>query len=128
MKFDTKAIHAGYSPEKTTGSRAVPIYMTSAYAFESTEHARRLFALEESGNIYTRLQNPTTDVLEKRMAALDGGIGAMAASSGHGAITMTLLNLARSGDEIVSAKAIYGGAVNLMSKNPWTDGHKGKLC
>lgn len=116
MKFDTKAIHAGYSPEKTTGSRAVPIYMTSAYAFESTEHARRLFALEESGNIYTRLQNPTTDVLEKRMAALDGGIGAMAASSGHGAITMTLLNLARSGDEIVSAKAIYGGAVNLMSK------------
>lgn len=116
MRFDTKTIHAGYTPEKTTGSRAVPIYMTSAYAFESTEHARRLFALEESGNIYTRLQNPTTDVLEKRMAALDGGIGAMAASSGHGAITMALLNIARTGDEIVSAQAIYGGAVNLMSK------------
>ena len=116
MKFDTKAIHAGYAPDPATHSRAVPIYMTSAYAFESIEHARRLFALEEGGNIYTRIMNPTTDVLEKRVAALDGGIGAMAAASGHSAITMAILNIANSGDEIVAARAIYGGAVNLLSK------------
>jgi O-acetylhomoserine (thiol)-lyase len=116
MKFDTKAIHAGYTPDKTTHSRAVPLYMTSAYTFDSTEHARRLFALEEDGNIYTRLQNPTTDILEKRIAELDGGIGALGGASGHGSMTMTFLNLAKAGDEIVSAKAIYGGAVNLMGK------------
>jgi O-acetylhomoserine (thiol)-lyase len=116
MKFDTKAIHAGYSPDPATHSRAVPIYMTSAYAFDSIEHARRLFALEEGGNIYTRIQNPTTDVLESRVAALDGGIGGMAAASGHSAITMAILNIARNGDEIVSAQSIYGGAVNLLSK------------
>jgi len=116
MKFDTKAIHAGYTPDKTTHSRAVPIYMTTAYTFDSTEHARKLFALEESGNIYTRLQNPTTDVLEKRIAELEGGVGALGGASGHGSMTMTFLNLARAGDEIISAKSIYGGAVNLMSK------------
>ncbi len=115
-KFDTLAVHAGYSPESDTNARAVPIYMTSAYSFNNTEHARRLFALEEEGNIYTRLQNPTTDVLEKRIAALDGGIGALAGSSGHGSMTMTFLNLASAGDEIIAAKAIYGGAVNLMTK------------
>lgn len=116
MKFDTKAIHAGYEPDKTTHSRAVPIYMTSAYTFDSTEHARRLFALEEDGNIYTRLQNPTTDILEKRIAELDGGVGALGGASGHSSMTMTFLNLAHAGDEIVTAKAIYGGAVNLMAK------------
>lgn len=114
--FDTNAIHAGYRPDSDTNSRAVPIHMTTAYTFNNTEHARSLFALEEPGNIYTRLQNPTTGVLEERITALDGGIGAMAASSGHGGMTMAFLNLAGAGDEIVSARAIYGGAVNLMSK------------
>lgn len=116
MKFDSMAIHAGYTPDPTTHSRAVPIYLTSAYAFESIEHARRLFALEEDGNIYTRIMNPTTDVLEKRMSALDGGIGALAAASGHSAITMAILNIANAGDEVVAARAIYGGAINLLSK------------
>ncbi len=115
FKFDTLAVRAGYTPDET-GAMAVPIHMTSAYAFESTEHTRALFALEQSGNIYTRLQNPTTDALEKRAAALDGGIGAMAAASGHSAMTMMFLNLAEAGDEILSASGIYGGAVNLMKK------------
>lgn len=115
-RFDTKAIHAGYRPDAVTNSRAVPIYMTTGYTFNNTEHARSLFALEETGNIYARLQNPTTGVLEDRIAALDGGVGAMAASSGHGGLTMAFLNLASCGDEIVSSRAIYGGAINLMSK------------
>lgn len=114
-KFDTLAVHAGYKPDET-GSIAVPIHMTSAYAFRSTEHARSLFALEDNGNIYTRLQNPTSDVLEARAAALEGGIGALAAASGHSAMTMMFLNLAKEGDEIISASGIYGGAVNLMKK------------
>lgn len=110
----TRALHAGQVPDPTTGSRAVPIYQTSSYVFNSTEHAANLFALKEMGNIYTRLMNPTTDVLEKRLAALDGGVGALALSSGSSAIFLAILNLARAGDNIVSSSSLYGGTHNLF--------------
>ncbi len=116
LQFDSKLIHAGYSPEAETHSRQVPLYMTTAYTFDSTEAARKAFLLQEPANIYTRIMNPTCDVLERRIADLEGGIGALSACSGHGAMTMTFLCLASAGDEIVAARAIYGGAVNLMSK------------
>lgn len=111
---DTVLLHGGQVPDPTTGARAVPIYQTTSYQFRDTEHAANLFALKEFGNIYTRLMNPTTDVLEKRMAELDGGIGALAAASGQSACTMALLNIARAGDEIVSADNLYGGTYNLF--------------
>jgi O-acetylhomoserine (thiol)-lyase len=111
---DTVLLHGGQVADPTTGARAVPIYQTTSYQFRDTEHAANLFALKEFGNIYTRLMNPTTDVLEKRMAELDGGIGALAAASGQSAITLALLNIARSGDEIVSADNLYGGTYNLF--------------
>src|SRR5512145_374672 len=114
FNFDTLALHAGQTPDCETLSRAVPIYQTSSYVFKSSEHAANLFGLTEFGNIYTRLMNPTTDVLEKRMAALDGGIGALAVASGQSAITLALLNLAQAGDEIVSADNLYGGTYNLF--------------
>lgn len=112
--FDTLMIHAGQKPDSETLSRALPLYQTTAYAFKSVKHAADLFALKEEGNIYTRLQNPTTDVLEKRIAALDGGIGALAAASGHAAMFMTFANLCGAGDEIVSSICIYGGAINML--------------
>ncbi len=115
-QLETNAVHAGYQPEATTHANVPPLYMTTAYSFDNTEHARKLFALEEGGNIYTRLQNPTTDLLEARVAALEGGIGALALSSGHAAIVHTLLTIAREGDEIISANTIYGGAINLLGK------------
>ncbi|MCK5740088.1 O-acetylhomoserine aminocarboxypropyltransferase/cysteine synthase [bacterium] len=111
---ETLAIHGGQQPDSATGARAVPIYQTTAYQFQDTEHAARLFALEEFGNIYTRLQNPTTDVFEKRMALLDGGIGALATASGQSAISLALLNIAQAGDEIVSANNLYGGTYTLF--------------
>src|SRR5664280_412552 len=111
---DTVLLHGGQVADPTTGARAVPIYQTTSYQFRDTEHAANLFALKEFGNIYTRLMNPTTDVLEKRMAELDGGIGALAAASGQSAITLALLNIARAGDEIVSADNLYGGTHNLF--------------
>jgi O-acetylhomoserine (thiol)-lyase len=114
-QFDTLSIHGGHTPDTDTLSRAVPIYQTTAYNFHSTEHARRLFSLEEEGNIYTRLQNPTQDVLEKRVAALDGGVGALAVASGHAAISLALLTLAGAGDEIIASNQIYGGAINLFA-------------
>lgn len=114
LKVETLALHGGQEPDPTTGARAVPIYQTTSYQFKSTEHAANLFGLKEFGNIYTRLMNPTTDVLEKRIAALDGGIGALAVSSGQSAITIALLNIAQSGDEIVSADNLYGGTYNLF--------------
>ncbi len=114
--LETLAVHAGYEPEATTHANVLPIYMTTAYSFDSVEHARKLFALEEGGNIYTRLQNPTTTALEDRVTALEGGVGAVAASSGHGAITMALLTIAKAGDEIISSSTIYGGAINLLGK------------
>jgi O-acetylhomoserine (thiol)-lyase len=114
LKIETLALHAGQEPDPTTGSRAVPIYQTTSYQFKSTEHAANLFGLKEFGNIYTRLMNPTTDVFEKRIAALDGGVGALAVASGQSAITLALLNIAQAGDEIVSADNLYGGTYNLF--------------
>jgi len=114
LTVETLALHGGQEPDPTTGARAVPIYQTTSYQFKSTEHAANLFGLREFGNIYTRLMNPTTDVLEKRIAAIDGGVGALAAASGQSAITLALLNIARAGDEIVSADNLYGGTYNLF--------------
>ncbi|PIQ91011.1 MAG: O-acetylhomoserine aminocarboxypropyltransferase [Candidatus Omnitrophica bacterium CG11_big_fil_rev_8_21_14_0_20_41_12] len=114
LKTETLALHGGQEADPTTGSRAVPIYQTTSYQFKSTEHAANLFGLKEFGNIYTRLMNPTTDVLEKRMALLDGGAAALAVASGQSAITISLLNIAQAGDEIVSADNLYGGTYNLF--------------
>ncbi len=114
LKIETLALHGGQEPDPATGSRAVPIYQTTSYQFKSSEHAANLFGLTEFGNIYTRLMNPTTDVFEKRMAALEGGIGALAVASGQSAITLALLNIAQAGDEIVSADNLYGGTYNLF--------------
>lgn len=111
---DTLALHGGQEPDPATGSRAVPIYQTTSYQFRDTRHAADLFALKEFGNIYTRLMNPTTDVLEKRMALLEGGAAALAVASGQSAITLALLNIAGAGDEIVSADNLYGGTYNLF--------------
>jgi O-acetylhomoserine (thiol)-lyase len=112
----TLALHAGQQPDPATGSRAVPIHQTTSYCFRDTEHAADLFALKEMGWIYTRLMNPTTDVFEQRMAALEGGIGALGVSSGQQAITTALLNLAHSGEHIVSAAALYGGTITLFGQ------------
>ncbi len=114
LKPETLAVHGGQEPDPATGSRAVPIYQTTSYQFKSTDHAASLFALTESGNIYTRLMNPTNDVFEKRMALLDGGAGGLAVSSGQSAITLATLNIAQAGDEIVSADNLYGGTYNLF--------------
>lgn len=114
LKTETLALHGGQEPDPTTGSRAVPIYQTTSYQFKDTGHAANLFGLREFGNIYTRLMNPTTDVLEKRIALLDGGVGALATASGQAAISLALLNIAREGDEIVSADNLYGGTYNLL--------------
>ncbi len=113
-RFSTLAIHAGQKPDPATGALAVPIYRTTAYAFQDAAHAARLFALEEPGNIYTRIMNPTTAVFEERIAALEGGVGALATSSGQAAITIALLNLAKVGDNIVAAPNLYGGTHNLL--------------
>ena len=114
LKIETLALHGGQEADPTTGSRAVPIYQTTSYQFKNTEHAANLFGLKEFGNIYTRLMNPTTDVFEKRVALLEGGVGALAVSSGQSAITIALLNIAQAGDEIVSADNLYGGTYNLF--------------
>ena len=113
--FTTRQLHAGQAPDPTTGARAVPIYQTSSYAFRDTAHAARLFALEEPGNIYTRIMNPTNDVFEKRVADLEGGVGALEASSGHAAQAMTILALCAAGDHIVSASTLYGGTYNQFN-------------
>ncbi|MDD4240642.1 MAG: O-acetylhomoserine aminocarboxypropyltransferase/cysteine synthase [Smithellaceae bacterium] len=114
LKVETLLLHGGQEPDPTTGARAVPIYQTTSYQFKDTDHAAALFGLTEFGNIYTRLMNPTTDVLEKRIALLDGGAGALAVASGQSAITLSLLNMARAGDEIVSADNLYGGTYTLF--------------
>lgn len=113
--FNTLAIHAGQEPDPTTGSRAVPLYQTTSYVFEDTQHGADLFSLARPGNIYTRIMNPTTAVLEERMAALEGGVGALAVASGQAAITYAILNLAGAGDHIVAAQTLYGGTLNLFS-------------
>ena len=114
-RLDTIAVHSGQEiPDPTTGSRAVPIYQTTSYVFKNTDHAANLFALKELGNIYTRLMNPTTDVFEKRIAAIEGGTGALAVASGQAAETLALLAITRVGDEIVSANNLYGGTYQLF--------------
>jgi O-acetylhomoserine (thiol)-lyase len=113
-QFNTLAIHGGQAVDPATNARAVPIYQTTSYNFTDADHAARLFALQEFGNIYTRIMNPTTDVLEKRLAALEGGAAALALSSGQAAETLTILTLANSGDEIVSTTSLYGGTYNLF--------------
>ncbi|HOJ32154.1 MAG TPA: O-acetylhomoserine aminocarboxypropyltransferase/cysteine synthase [Candidatus Hydrogenedentes bacterium] len=115
FKFGTLALHAGQTADPTTKARAVPIYQTTSYLFESTEHAARLFGLQEFGNIYTRIMNPTNDVLEKRITALEGGVGALALSSGSAAITLATLNIAHAGQNIVSSQTLYGGTYNLFA-------------
>ncbi|MCP4748340.1 MAG: O-acetylhomoserine aminocarboxypropyltransferase/cysteine synthase [Desulfobacteraceae bacterium] len=113
--FATKAIHSGHTPDADTRSRAVPLYQTTSYTFEDTAHAADLFSLRRFGNIYTRIMNPTTEVFEKRMAALENGTGALAVASGQAAETLTILTLAQAGDEIVSSTDLYGGTVSLFS-------------
>lgn len=110
----TNCLHAGQVPDPTTNSRAVPLYQTTSYVFNDTDHAANLFSLAEFGNIYTRLMNPTTDVLEKRLAALEGGSGALATASGQAAETLAILNIASAGDNIVSGTSLYGGTYNLF--------------
>jgi O-acetylhomoserine (thiol)-lyase len=110
----TIALHGGQAPDPTTNARAVPIYQTTSYVFNSAEHAANLFGLKEFGNIYTRIMNPTTDVLEKRLAELDGGVGALALASGQSAITLAVLNITRAGQNIVSTSYLYGGTYNLF--------------
>ena len=115
MKRETLAIHAGYSPDPTTKAVAVPIYQTSSYAFDSTQHGADLFDLKVPGNIYTRIMNPTHDVLEQRIAALEGGVGALAVASGMAAITYAILTLAQAGDNIIASSKLYGGTYNLFA-------------
>ncbi len=113
-KFETKQIHSGAQPDPVTNARATPIYQTTAYVFNSSDHAKNLFALAEFGNIYTRIQNPTQDVAEQRIAALEGGTAALLLSSGQSATTLSILNIAEAGDHIVSSSSIYGGTYNLF--------------
>jgi O-acetylhomoserine (thiol)-lyase len=115
LGFDTLQVHAGQVPDSATGSRAVPIYQTTAYMFRDSEHAANLFALKENGHIYTRISNPTQEVFEARVAALEGGVGALAVASGHAAVVLAILNIAGAGDEIVSASTLYGGTFNLFT-------------
>lgn len=113
--FETICLHEGQQVDPTTGARAVPIYQTTSYQFKSTEHAANLFGLKEFGNIYTRIMNPTVDAFEKTIAKLEGGVGALAVSSGQAAITYAILNIAEAGDEIVSSTSLYGGTYNLFA-------------
>ncbi|GGP24015.1 O-acetylhomoserine aminocarboxypropyltransferase/cysteine synthase family protein [Silvimonas iriomotensis] len=115
MKFDTLAIHAGFDGDPTTRAVAVPIYQTTSYSFDDTQHGADLFDLKVAGNIYTRIMNPTTDVLEKRLAALEGGIGALALASGQAAITYSILTIAEAGDNIIATSTLYGGTYNLFA-------------
>ena len=115
LKPETLALHAGWRADPTTGSVAVPIYQTTSYQFNSAEHAANLFGLKEFGNIYTRIMNPTNDVLEKRIAALEGGVAALAVASGQAASALAVQNLARVGDNIVSSTDLYGGTWNLFA-------------
>jgi len=114
--LETLSLHAGQKADPTTGSRAVPVYQTTSYCFKDTEHAANLFMLKEFGNIYTRLMNPTTDVLERRLAALEGGVGGLCFSSGMAAITAGILNICKSGQHIVSSSSLYGGTVTLFGQ------------
>jgi len=112
--LETLALHAGQTPDPTTGSRAVPIYQTSSFVFKDSEHAANLFALRQFGNIYTRIMNPTSDVFEQRIAAIEGGSGALAVASGSSAVTLALLGITQVGDEIVAGNNLYGGTYQLF--------------
>ncbi len=112
---ETVALHGGQQPDSATNARAVPIYQTTSYVFDDTQHAADLFALAVPGNIYTRIMNPTWSVLEERLAALEGGVGALVTASGQAAVTYSVLNLARAGDNIVSVSQLYGGTYNLFA-------------
>ena len=114
QKLSTKALHAGHDTSLTQGTRAVPLYQSTSYVFNNADHAANLFALAEPGYIYTRLNNPTNDVLEQRLASLEGGIGAVVTAGGTAAISTTLLTLLRSGDHIVASSQLYGGSFNLL--------------
>ena len=124
---ETLALHAGWRADPATGAVAVPIYQTTSYQFRDTEHAANLFALKELGNIYTRIMNPTTDVLEKRIAALEGGVAALAVASGQAASAFAIQNLARAGDNVVSSTDLYGGTWNLFANTLKRPGHRGAL-
>jgi O-acetylhomoserine/O-acetylserine sulfhydrylase-like pyridoxal-dependent enzyme len=126
--LSTLALHAGQVPDPTTGSRAVPIYQTTSYVFKNTEHAANLFALKEFGNIYTRIMNPTTDVFEQRIAALEGGTGALGVASGSAAITFAILAITQVGDEIVTGNNLYGGTYQLFSLHAAQAGPHGEIC
>ena len=115
MRIETLAVHAGYQSEPTTRSAAVPLYQTTSYTFDSAQHGADLFDLKVAGNIYTRIMNPTTDVLEQRVAAMEGGVGALAMASGMAAITAAIQTIAEAGDNIVSASTLYGGTYNLFA-------------
>jgi O-acetylhomoserine (thiol)-lyase len=112
--FETRQIHAGQEPDSATGARALPIYQTTSYVFDDTDHAANLFALKEFGNIYTRIMNPTTDVVEKRLASLEGGVGGLLTASGQSAELLALLNVAETGSHIVASPSLYGGTYNLL--------------
>src|SRR6201997_74686 len=114
LGFNTRALHHGYTPDPTTGARAVPIYQSTSFVFQDSDHAARLFALQEFGNIYTRIMNPTTDVLEQRVASLEGGAAALATASGQAAETLAITTIAAAGDEIISTTSLYGGTYNLF--------------
>ncbi len=115
LGFDTLQVHAGQDFDSATGARAVPIYQTTAYGFRDSEHAADLFALKENGHIYTRISNPTQEVLEARVSTLESGVGALAVASGHSAIVLSILNIAGAGDQIVSSSTLYGGTYNLFT-------------
>jgi O-acetylhomoserine (thiol)-lyase len=115
MKLETLAVHGGYSPDPTTKAVAVPIYQTTSYAFDNTQHGADLFDLKVAGNIYTRIMNPTQDVLEKRVAAMEGGMAGLALASGMAAITYAIQTIAEAGDNIVSSSTLYGGTYNLFA-------------
>src|SRR5574341_813669 len=114
-RFNTLALHAGQRPDPVTGSRAVPIYQTTSYVFEDTAHAASLFNLEQPGYIYSRIANPTVAVFEERMAALEGGVGAIGTASGQAALHLAIATLAGAGDEVVSSTSLYGGSQNLLA-------------
>src|SRR3954470_22182870 len=115
LRPETQALHAEQAPDPTTHARAVPIYATTSYVFDDAAHAARLFGLQEFGNIYTRIMNPTTGVFEERIAAIEGGVGALGLASGHAGETLTILNLAGAGDNIVSSSSLFGGTYNLFA-------------
>ncbi len=127
MHPETMAVHAGWRRDDSTGAVAVPIYQTTAFQFDSSEHAANLFALKELGNIYTRIMNPTADALEKRVAAMEGGVAALAVASGQAASALAVQNLAKAGDNIVSSTDLYGGTWNLFANTLQGPGHRGPL-